>query len=83
MILSFAGCLRHGLIPNLLAEGKGARYNCRDAVWFWLVSIVRYVELAPEGKEILKAPVRRLYVTDEAEFLQEELVSNACCLQIT
>ncbi|GMR35805.1 hypothetical protein PMAYCL1PPCAC_06000, partial [Pristionchus mayeri] len=67
-ILAYAGTLRHGLIPNLLAEGKSPRYNCRDAVWFWLYAIVRYVREAPDGAEILKAPVRRLYSTDSAEF---------------
>ncbi|GMS83451.1 hypothetical protein PENTCL1PPCAC_5626 [Pristionchus entomophagus] len=67
-IIAYAGTLRHGLIPNLLAEGKTPRYNCRDAVWFWLYAIVRYVREAPNGKEILKAPVRRFYPLDSSEF---------------
>lgn len=72
LIISYAGALRHGLIPNLLAEGKDARYNCRDAVWFWLYSIERYVRCAPNGHEILKCPVRRIYPTDETIFGEDE-----------
>ncbi|GMT14102.1 hypothetical protein PFISCL1PPCAC_5399 [Pristionchus fissidentatus] len=67
-ILAYAGTLRHGLIPNLLAEGKTPRYNCRDSVWFWLYAVVRYVREAPNGKEILRAPVRRIYPTDDSVF---------------
>nr|XP_002130821.1 glycogen debranching enzyme-like [Ciona intestinalis] len=65
IILSFAGCLRHGLIPNLLGEGKISRYNCRDAVWFWLQCIQDYCEA--KGFELLGMPVARIFPEHDSE----------------
>ncbi|CAJ0919676.1 unnamed protein product, partial [Mesorhabditis belari] len=76
IILSYAGSMRHGLIPNLLAEGKGARYNCRDATWFWLYAIVRYAHMAPDGEAILKESVLRIFSTDDAEFMVDSRVES-------
>ena len=64
-ILSFASTIRHGLIPNLLGGGMGARYNCRDAVWWWLQAIQDYCMMSPNGLDILGAPVRKIFADEE------------------
>jgi len=61
IILGYAGTLRHGLIPNLLDEGKNARFNCRDAVWWWLTAVLDYIEISEDAGQIMKDPVVRLY----------------------
>lgn len=65
LILGFASCVRHGLIPNLLGEGKICRYNCRDAVWWWLQCIKDICETCEDGYELLQCSVGRIYPSDD------------------
>lgn len=61
IILSYARTLHHGLIPNLLDGGTKSRYNCRDAVWWWLYSVREYTRLVPNGAEILGSMIKRIH----------------------
>jgi len=70
IILGYAATLRHGLIPNLLDGGKNARFNCRDAVWWWLRAVLDFVQLSGDGGQILREPVVRLWPLEGEEELQ-------------
>ena len=56
-LLSFAGCVYHGMIPNLLDSARRPRYNARDATWWFLQALQDYCKYSPEGYDILNESV--------------------------
>uniref|UniRef100_A0A672JG74 Glycogen debranching enzyme n=1 Tax=Salarias fasciatus TaxID=181472 RepID=A0A672JG74_SALFA len=67
LLLLMASSLRYGLIPNLLSRAGAARYNSRDAVWWWLQCVQEFCTLVPQGLSILRCPVSRVFPTDQSE----------------
>ncbi|KAL8698780.1 MAG: hypothetical protein Q9201_006385 [Fulgogasparrea decipioides] len=61
-IVAFASVLKHGMIPNLLSDGKLPRYNSRDSVWFFLQAIQDYTKMVPNGLQLLKENVDRRFL---------------------
>ncbi|KAI4130739.1 MAG: hypothetical protein LQ338_001575 [Usnochroma carphineum] len=61
-ILAFASVLKHGMIPNLLSDGKLPRYNSRDSIWFFLQTVQDYTKMAPNGLDLLKDSVDRRFL---------------------
>ena len=61
-IMAFASVLKHGMIPNLLSDGKLPRYNSRDSIWFYCQNIQDYTKIVPNGLGLLKEKVKRRFL---------------------
>ena len=64
ILINFASVMRHGLIPNLLDSGINSRYNARDATWFFMKSVVDYVEMSQDEK-IFKFEINMVFLSDD------------------
>ena len=69
-IKAFASVLKHGMIPNLLSDGKLPRYNSRDSIWFFLQNIQDYATMVPNGTDILKVEVSRRFLPYDDTFFE-------------
>jgi len=64
VLLTFASSMRHGLIPNLLSKGTGARFNSRDATWYFMEALQQYVEYDKEnGLSIFKEKLNMIFLS--------------------
>lgn len=72
IILTFASCMRHGLIPNLLDKGSKPRYNCRDATWWFIKAIKDYIEVTKD-ESILKKEVNMRFLDDNEDIHKEKM----------
>ena len=61
-IKAFASVLKHGMVPNLLGDGRTPRYNARDAIWFFLQNIQDHTNMAPDGIAILQEKIARRFL---------------------
>lgn len=62
-IVAYASVVRHGLIPNLLDHGEQPRFNCRDAVWWYLRAVYLYVNSTKDYK-ILSEEIELTFLDD-------------------
>ena len=63
ILTSTAALLRHGLLPNLQDCGRKPRYNCRDAVWFWMAAVIQYA--VKYGDDIFSDKINRIFLLDD------------------
>ncbi|KAL4459433.1 hypothetical protein ABPG74_018046 [Tetrahymena malaccensis] len=64
IICMFASTLRHGLIPNLLDNGRSPRYNCRDACWWFVKGVKDYIQFTNDT-QILKKEIKMRFLSDD------------------
>ena len=64
ILINYASVMRHGLIPNLLDSGVNCRYNARDATWFFLKSVIDYVEMSNDY-DILNTDINMVFLSDD------------------
>ena len=54
----YASTMQHGLIPNLLGQGRSCRYNSRDTTWWFLQAFKDYFLSAPNSQSLLSRSIK-------------------------
>ena len=75
ILIKYASVMRHGLIPNLLDSGNNCRYNSRDTTWFFIKSVIDYVEFS-QDYAFFSTPVNMVFLSDDINVHKEKLAKN-------
>ena len=75
ILIQYASVMRHGLIPNLLDSGNNCRYNSRDTTWYFIKSVIEYIEFS-QDYEFFSTKINMVFLSDDFNEHKEKIAKN-------